>query len=75
VPLPYEVWLRQTGYDYLESLDLPERQRLLVWLERLGHEPFREGDFVEAGSDGREWNVAWWQRTLSSGGWIRRSVR
>ena len=68
MPLPYQVWLRQAAYDYLETVDVSERQRLLVWIERLGQHPTRNGDFTERGSDGRDWEVAvvaahavvWW---------------
>ncbi len=68
MPEPYQVWLKQEAYDYLESLDVGERQRLLVWVERLGGQPERRGDFVETGIGGREWQVAvvamhaviWW---------------
>lgn len=68
MPLPYQVWLRQAAYDYLETLDVSERQRLLVWIERLGQNPNRDGDFTERGSGGRDWQVAvvathavvWW---------------
>jgi hypothetical protein len=68
VPKPYQVWLRQVAYDYLESIEPAERQRLLVWVERLGQHPEKEGDFSEMGSDGRPWQVsivaahavAWW---------------
>jgi hypothetical protein len=68
VPRPYHVWLRQDALDYLERLDFSERQRVLVWIERLGQQPHREGDFTERGSDGRNWQVAviaahavvWW---------------
>ena len=68
MPLPYQVWLRQAAYDYLETLDVSERQRLLVWMERLGQHSSRDGDFTERGSDGRDWQVAvvaahavvWW---------------
>ena len=68
MPLPYQVWLRQAAYDYLDSLEVSERQRLLVWIERLGQHPDRDGDFTERGNDGREWQVAviaihavvWW---------------
>jgi hypothetical protein len=68
VPLPYQVWLKQEAYDYLESLELDERQRLLTWIERLGSWPERDGDFVESGTSGRSWQVAviathavvWW---------------
>ena len=57
MPRPYQVWLRQEAYDYLDSIEMAERQRLLVWIERLG-----------GGSDGRDWQVAviaahavvWW---------------
>ena len=68
MPFPYQVWLRQTAYEYLDSLDFAERQRLLVWIERLAGHPFRNGDFTERGADGRAWQVAvvaahavvWW---------------
>jgi len=68
VPRQYTVWLHQGAFDYLESQDLSERQRLLVWVERLGQQPDRTGDFIERGGDGREWQVAvlathaivWW---------------
>jgi hypothetical protein len=68
VPRQYHVWLRQAAYDYLETLELSERQRLLVWLERLGQHPERSGDFTERGIDGRTWQVSviathavvWW---------------
>ena len=68
MPLPYQVWLRQEAYDYLDSIEMAERQRLLVWIERLGGQPDRDGDFIEPGSDGRDWKVAviaahavvWW---------------
>jgi hypothetical protein len=66
--LPYQVWLRQPAYDYLDSLQIAERQRLLAWMERLAENPFRNGDFTERGSDGRALQVAviaahavvWW---------------
>ena len=58
MPLPYQVWLRQSAYDYLDSLGIAERQRLLVWMERLAEHPSRDGDFTERGSDGRAWQVA-----------------
>ena len=66
--MPRPVWLRQNAYDYLDTLDVSERQRLLVWLERLGQHPDRIGDFSERGDDGREWQIAvvaghalvWW---------------
>ena len=68
VPPPYQVWLRQAAYDYIEGLRISERQRILVWIERLGTQPTRDGDFTERGSDGRDWQVAviaghavvWW---------------
>jgi len=68
VPERYQVWLRQTAYDYLDSLGVAERQRLLVWIEHLGQQPSRKGDFTERGSDRRDWQVAvvaanaivWW---------------
>lgn len=68
MPQPYQVWLRQSAYDYLDSLEIAERQRLLVWMERLAGNPSRSGDFTERGSDGRAWQVAvvaghavvWW---------------
>lgn len=68
MPQPCQVWLRQAAYDYLDSLDVSERQRLIGYIERLGQQPDREGDFIERGSDGRAWNVAvvaahaivWW---------------
>ena len=58
----------QAAYDYLETLDVSARQRLLAWVERLGQHPTREGDFTERGTDGRDWQVAviathavvWW---------------
>ncbi len=67
----YQVWLKQEAYDYLDSLDLAERQRLLVWIERLGKQPEQDGDYVEIGIGGRNWNVAlvaahaiaWWVDT------------
>lgn len=63
--------MRQAAYDYLEAIELSERQRLLVWIERLGKHPHRDGDFSERGNDGREWQVAviadhavvWWVDT------------
>ena len=68
MPSPYQVWLRQEAYDYLDSIDLVERQRLLAWLERLSRRPDLDGDFVELGNDGRSWQgaviathaVIWW---------------
>lgn len=68
MPSPYQVWLRQSAFDYLDSLDIAERQRLLVWMDRLAENPSRGGDFSEPGSDGRAWQVAvvaahavvWW---------------
>lgn len=68
MPIPYNVWLHQAAYDYLETLDMDERQRLLVWLERLGRQPSLSGDFAEKGRDGRKWQVivlashaiVWW---------------
>ena len=68
MPDPYQVWLRQSAYDYLDSLDVAERQRLLVWIERLGQRSSRKGDFTERGNDRRDWQVAvvaahaiiWW---------------
>jgi hypothetical protein len=71
VPQPYQVWLKQSVFDYLDSVDLPERQRLLAWIERLSSQPDREGDFVERGNGGRSWQVAlvanhavvWWVDT------------
>ena len=53
MPLPYQVWLRQSAYEYLDSLEIAERQRLLVWMERLAERPSRNGDFTERGNDGR----------------------
>ena len=55
MPLPYQVWLRQEAYDYLDSIEMAERQRLLGWVERLGGQPDRDGDFTEPESDGRDW--------------------
>jgi len=68
VSRPYQVWLRQVAYDYLDTLETTERQRVLVWLERLGQHPDDRGDFTERGDDGRAWQVAvlathaivWW---------------
>jgi hypothetical protein len=68
VPSPYQVWLRQEVIEYLDSLAFAERQRLLVWIERLGQQPYRTGDFSERGTDRRERQVAvvgdcavsWW---------------
>ena len=68
MPLPYQIWLRQAAYGYLDGLEEAERSRLLTWIERLGTNPFRDGDFTERGSDGRDWQVAviavhavvWW---------------
>jgi hypothetical protein len=64
----YHVWLRQSAFEYLQSLEHPERQRLIAWLERLAGHPESNGDFQERGSDGRIWEVAvvashsivWW---------------
>lgn len=68
MPQACQVWLRQEAYDYLDSIAMAERQRLLVWIERLAGQPNRDGDFTELGSDGRAWHVAviaahavvWW---------------
>jgi hypothetical protein len=68
VPLPYQVWLRQPCLDYLATLRAPGRQRLISWLEALGTEFSRKGDFTTPGVDGRDWQVAilgphavvWW---------------
>ena len=68
MPDAYQVWLRQSAYDYLDSLDAAERQRLLLWIERLSRQPSRKGDFAERGSDRRDWQVTvvavhtivWW---------------
>ncbi|MEI9894560.1 MAG: hypothetical protein WDN28_11900 [Chthoniobacter sp.] len=69
--LPYQVWLRQAAYDYLDSIDVAERQRLLAWIEPLGGHPERDGDFSEPGNGGRSWHgavvaklrVIWWVDT------------
>ena len=58
----------EAAYDYLDSLEIAERQRLLAWMERLAERPSRNGDFTECGTDGRAWQVAvvaahavvWW---------------
>jgi hypothetical protein len=71
VAVSYQVWLRQEAYDYLDSLELAERQRLLVWMERLAGQPERSGDFTEPGAGGRLWQgvvvaehaVIWWVDT------------
>ena len=68
VPLPYQVYLRQTVIEFLEPLDYWERLRVLDFCERLGQQPFRDGDFTERGADGRDVQVAilgpyalvWW---------------
>ena len=68
MPRPYQVWLRQAAYDYLDTLPESERQRLLIWIERLGQQPHRAGDFTEHAAGGRERQVAivgehavgWW---------------
>ena len=43
MPRPYQVWLRQEAYDYLDSIEMAERQRLLVWIESLSGQPDRAG--------------------------------
>jgi hypothetical protein len=68
VPSPYQVWLRQPCLDYLATLRAPARQRLISWLEALGTDVSRNGDFTTRGADGRDWQVAilgphavvWW---------------
>ena len=68
MPRPFQLWLRQAAYDYLDGLELAERQRLLVWLDGLVANPSRVGDFVERSADGREFEIAligrhaivWW---------------
>ncbi len=65
---PYQVWLRQPAFEYLEPLEDAERQRLIGWIERLANQPDLTGDFQERSNDGREWQVAviashaivWW---------------
>ena len=68
MPLPYQVWLRQPCLDYLTTLRVPARQRLILWLEALGNEVSKDGDFTTRGADGRDWQViilgphaiVWW---------------
>lgn len=68
MPYPYQVWLRQPCLDYLGTLKVTERKRLLAWLEALGSGFTREGDFTIRGTDDRDWQVAilglhaavWW---------------
>jgi hypothetical protein len=65
---PYQVWLSQAAFAYLEAIDDAERQRLIAWMERLPNQPDVRGDFQERSGDGREWEVSvvavhaiiWW---------------
>ena len=68
MPAPYQVWLRQPCLDYLATLRIQDRQRLLSWLESIAMDVSRIGDFATSGADGRDWQVAvlgshaviWW---------------
>lgn len=68
MPYPYQIWLRQPCLDYLGTLKASVRRRLIFWLEALGTDISREGDFTTRGTDDRDWHVAilgphavvWW---------------
>lgn len=68
MPYPYQVWLRQPCLAYLATLKASVRLRLFSWLETLGDDISREGDFTIRGTDNRDWQVAilgphaviWW---------------
>jgi len=68
VPAPYQVWLRKPCYDYLAKQKAHDRGSLLAWLESMGSDFSRAGDFKIRGDDGRDWQVAfhgvhtviWW---------------
>lgn len=68
MPKPYQVWLRQPCLDYLGTLQSSGRWRLVAWLEDLGRNISKEGDFTTRGTDDRDWQVAilgphaiiWW---------------
>lgn len=68
MPVPYQVWLRQPCLDYLATLKPTSQLRLLTWLETLGTDFAKEGDYTIRGTDERDWQVAilglhavvWW---------------
>ncbi len=68
MPFPYQVWLRQPCLDYLATLKPSARRQLIAWLETLGTDISRDGDFTIRGTDERDWQVAilgpyavvWW---------------
>ena len=68
MPYPYQIWLRQSCLDYLGTLKRQERLRLISWIEDLGNDVSKEGDFTLRGADDRDWQVAvldrhaivWW---------------
>ncbi len=68
MPHPYQVWLRQPCLDYLATLGNPARTKLIAWIEGLGHDVSREGDYNVRGTEDRDWHVSilgphavvWW---------------
>jgi hypothetical protein len=68
VPSPYQIWLRQPCLDYLATLLPQARNHLISWIEAIGTDVTKAGDFTTTGTDGRNWQVAilghhavvWW---------------
>jgi len=66
--VPYQIWLRQPCLDYLGTLKATERSRLIFWIENLGSDFNKDGDFTLSGEEDRDWQVAilgrhsivWW---------------
>lgn len=68
MPYAYQVWLRQPCLDFLATLRNPGRNRLIAWIESLGQDVSRQGDYTVRGTEDRDWQVAilgahavvWW---------------
>lgn len=68
MPFPYQIWLRQPCLDYLGTLKAAERLRLISWIENLGSDFNKSGDFTVRSEEDRDWQVAilglhaivWW---------------
>jgi hypothetical protein len=75
MPYPYQVWLRQPCPDYLATLKIPGRTRLIAWIESLGHDISRQGDYHVRGTEGLAGRFPYSAPMQSSGGSIIQPVK